>query len=158
MPSETTALVEVLNIVGLDVEEQPRSLRLELGLLSPLRVVLLVLGDEGDEEPVDVEGRAAWLLLASTEADGLVELGRPDEVLHVTGEPGDAVYLHGILLLGLSALALRTRNRFISSSFWTLGSWTNADPEMDNANGRVADALPTGSALGRLIGALSAEA
>jgi hypothetical protein len=52
MPSETTALVEVLNIVGLDVEEQPRSLRLELGLLSPLRVVLLVLGDEGDEEPV----------------------------------------------------------------------------------------------------------
>src|SRR5918992_3696868 len=76
-------LVEVLDVIDLDVEVHAGSLVRSLGLL----------GDKGHEEPVHVERDAILLLLAPPEAEGLVELAGPCQVLHVVGDAGDAVHL-----------------------------------------------------------------
>src|SRR5918992_2433112 len=95
-PSRHHGAVEVLDVVDLDVDVEPRPLAGKLCLLPQLGVGNLILRDQGHEEPVDVERHLSWLLLASSKADRLVELGRLGEVIYVAGESGDAVYLHRV--------------------------------------------------------------
>jgi hypothetical protein len=82
----------------------PAPLLGHLGFLLAFLVLLLVLGQEGDPEPVDITGHVVWLPIAETEAEGLVELSGLIEVLHDAGHTRDAVDLHRLLLLTRLAL------------------------------------------------------
>jgi hypothetical protein len=90
----THTLVKVLDVVNLDMQEQRKSLVGVTGLLLQFSVILLILGDKGYEEPVHVEGQATWLILASAEAERLVELRGSRQILHVGMYARDTVDLH----------------------------------------------------------------